>query len=138
MAFTITLSFIREHDQELFLERVAPRLRGHLVDPPADEVADAEGYHRVALSVTSPSAAREVCQHAFGFLAHAKNARIIFSWAGADGQVHYGDLNAGQGRDAELLAMRVGAAAKACLDAEREAAEGASAEAPEESSETEA
>jgi hypothetical protein len=119
MAFAITLAFVREHDRALFLERVAPRLRGHLTDVPPDEVADAQGYHRIAVAVTSQSAAKEVCRQAFGFLAHAKNARILFSWSGADGETCYGDLNAGAGRDAELLAIRVGAAAKSALDDDR-------------------
>ena len=43
MAFAITLAFVREHDRALFIERVAPRLRGHLTDVPPDEVADAQG-----------------------------------------------------------------------------------------------
>ena len=121
MPFTLTLSFVRDHDRQLFEERVVPKLRGALVEPPADPEADAQGYHRLAVAVTSPSAAREVCRHALGFLAHAKNVRIVFSWAGPDGSAQFGDLNAGEGRDAELLAMRIGAAAKAVLDAERNA-----------------
>lgn len=123
MAFTITMGFMRDHDLQLFMDRVAPRLRGQLTDPPADEIAEAQGLKRIAVSVTSQSAARDVCRHAHGFLTHAKNARIVFSWTGTDGQTHYGDLNAGEGRDAEMLALRVGAAAKAALDAEREAEE---------------
>ncbi len=119
MPFTVTLSFIRDHDRQLFEERVIPKLRGSLVEPPEDADAAAQGYHRLAIAVTSPSAARDVCRHALGFLAHIKNGRIIFRWTGADGSVQFGDLNAGEGRDAELLSMRIGAAAKAALDAER-------------------
>lgn len=119
MSFILTLSFIRDHDRQLFEERVVPKLRGTLVEPPEDAEAEAQGYHRLAVSVTSPSAARDVCRHALGFLSHIKNGRIIFSWTGADGSAQFGDLNAGEGRDAELLAMRIGAAAKAACDAGR-------------------
>ncbi|MBM3494185.1 MAG: hypothetical protein FJX72_07680 [Armatimonadetes bacterium] len=119
MAFTMTLAFVREHDKQLFLERVVPRLRGHLTEAPPDETADAQGYQRIAIAVTSQSAAKEVCRQAFGFLAHLKNSRILFSWVGADGETCYGDLNAGEGRDEELLSLRVGAAAKTATGADK-------------------
>lgn len=129
MPFTITLHFVSAHDRDAFAERVAPRLRGQIVDPPADEVAEAEGYHRIAVSVTSPSAAKDTCSQAFGFLAHMKNARIAFRWPLLDGDVQYGEITSGAGREADLLSVRLGAAAKAALDAEKaQAAPGEAAE----------
>ncbi len=123
MPFTITLHFVSDHDRDLFVERVAPRVRGHLVDPPADDVADAQGYERVAIAVTSQSAARDLCHLAFGFLAHMKNARIVFRWPVSGGETQYAEVASGEGRDANLLSVRVGAAAKAFLDEEKEASE---------------
>jgi hypothetical protein len=123
MPFSITLHFVSDHDRDLFVERVAPRVRGHLVDPPADETADAEGYQRIAVAVTSQTAARDLCHLAFGFLAHMKNARIVFRWPISGGETQYGEVASGEGRDANLLSVRVGTAAKAFLDAEKEAVE---------------
>jgi hypothetical protein len=123
MSFELTLHFITEHDRDAFVERVVPHLRGHLVEPPPDEDAEAQGYHRIAIAVTSPSAARDVCAQAFGFLAHMKNARIVFAWTGVDGERQFGEIASGEGRNADLMSVRVGAAAKAVLDAEKAAEE---------------
>ncbi len=123
MPFILTLHFVTDRDRDAFVERVVPHLRGRLVEPPADEVADAQGYQRIAIAVTSPSAAREVVGHAHGFLSHMKNARLVFAWKGVDGGAQYGEIVAGEARDADLLTMRIGAAAKAALDAEKAAEE---------------
>lgn len=121
MPFTLTLHFVSPHDRDLFLERVVPRLRGHLVEPPPDETAEAQGYQRVAVSVTSPSAAQDVCRQAFGFLTHMKDARIAFAWPALDGSLQYGEIVSGESRNADLLSTRLAAAAKAFLDAEKRA-----------------
>lgn len=119
MAFTITLGFATEHDRDAFVERVIPRLRGHEVEPTAP--AEDDGLHRAAVAVTSQSAARDVCHHVAGSLAHAKNARVDVFWSAADGEEQMGQVTAGAGREVDRLAIRVGAAAKAHLDAEKEA-----------------
>ena len=117
MQFPITLHFVTVHDLELFRERVVPRLRGHIVDSPPDEMAGAQGYHRLTIAVSSPSAAQDVCRQAFGFLAHLKKARIVFAWPTPGGETQYGEIVSGEARDADLLSTRLGAAAKAYLDA---------------------
>lgn len=120
MVFGITLHFTTDHDLDLFVDRVVPRVRGRLVEPPADETAESEGYKRLAVAVTSASAARDLCSHAFGFLTHLKGARIVFAWNGLDGVRQFGEIESGQSRDAELLSIRLGSAAKAALDGARD------------------
>jgi hypothetical protein len=117
MPFTFSVGFATEHDKQEFESRTAPKVRGQQVDAPA--VEGAEGLHRVGLSVTSQSAAKETCHLLLAFLAHAKNSRVTLHWTGADGQPQTGQVEAGQPRDAEVIAMRLGAAAKAALDAEK-------------------
>lgn len=119
MAFTFSVGFATEHDKDEFEERIAPKVHGKVVDPPAVEGADS--LHRVGLAVTSQSAAKEACHLLLAFLSHAKNSRVTLHWTGADGQPHTGDVEAGQQRDAELLSIRLGAAAKAAVDAEKAA-----------------
>lgn len=119
MPFTITLHFLSVHDRDLFEERVVPHLRARVVDPPADESAEAQGYERLALAVTSPSAARDVVRRAGGFVSHLRGGRIVFAWENAEGERQFGEIVSGEARDADLLSMRVGAASKALLDAEK-------------------
>ena len=117
MAFVFSVGFATEHDKQDFESRIAPKVRGKVVDAPAVEGADA--LHRVGLAVTSQSAAKEVCHLLLAFLAHSKNSAVTLHWTGADGQPQVDDVVTGQQRDAELLAMRLGAAAKAAMDAEK-------------------
>ena len=119
MAFTFSVGFATEHDKQEFEVKTAPKVRGKQVDPPA--VEGGEGLHRVGLAVTSQSAAKEVCHLLLAFLAHAKNSRVTLHWTGADGQAQVGDVEAGQQSGAEVLSMRLGAAAKAAIDAEKAA-----------------
>ncbi len=122
MAFTMTLAFATEHDRDSFLERTLPRTRAHQVDVPGGAPPEEpDGMYRLSVAVTSPSAARDLCHHIVAFLAHAKNTRVDVQWTGTDGQPQVGEVNAGTGREreAEILAMRVGSAAKAHLEAER-------------------
>lgn len=120
MAFTMTLAFATEHDRDAFVERALPRTRAHQVEQPeALAPAEPDDLHRISVAVTSPSAARDLCHQIVAFLAHAKNTRVDVRWIGADGQPQVGDVNAGTAREGELLAMRVGAAAKTRLDAEK-------------------
>ncbi len=119
MAFVMTLAFATEHDREDFVARALPRTRAHQVDLPEGEASEDDGMHRLAVAVTSPSAARDLCHQIVAFLAHAKNTRVDMRWSGVDSEPQVGEVNAGAAREAEILAMRVGAAAKAHLDAER-------------------
>src|SRR5512143_4091575 len=119
MAFVFSVGFETEHDKQEFESRAVPKVRGHQVEAPA--VEGAEALHRVGLAVTSQSAAKETCHLLLAFLAHAKNSRVTLHWTGADGQPQVGDFEAGQQRDSQLLSMRLGAAAKAALDAEKPA-----------------
>jgi hypothetical protein len=120
MAFVFNVGFATEHDKEVFVERVLPKVRAQQTDPaPADGDGDDE-LQQVGLAVTSPSAAKEICHQVVAFLAHAKNSRVTLSWTGADGQPQAGDVAAGSAKDAEIVAMRLGTAAKAHIDAEKE------------------
>ena len=117
MPFTFSVGFATEHDKQDFETRIAPKVRGKVVDPP--EIEGGSPLHRVGLEVTSQSAAKETCHLILAYLAHVKNSRVTLHWKGADGQAQVGDVEAGQQRDAEVLSMRLGAAAKAALDAEK-------------------
>jgi hypothetical protein len=119
MAFVFSVGFATEHDKQEFENKIAPKVRGKQVDPPDAE--GTEGLHRVGLAVTSQSAAKEACHLLVAFLAHAKNSRVTLLWNASDGQPQVADVEAGQQRDAEVLAMRLGAAAKAAMDAEKAA-----------------
>src|SRR2546423_5628514 len=109
MAFVVTLGFATEHDKNSFEEKTLPKVRGHQVDPP--ETSEESGLFRVAVSVTSPSAAREVCHLVVAFLAHSKNDFVNVEWIGADGSAQSGLVSGKAARDAELVSVRVGAAA---------------------------
>ena len=117
MAFEIDLGFATEHDRDDFVERILPKLRGKQAE--AAPAGEEDALHRVAVAVTSPSAARDLCHQLVAFLAHAKNSRVQVGWKGADGTAQVGEVSAGSARDAELVSVRVSAAAKALLDKEK-------------------
>jgi hypothetical protein len=118
MAFVITLGFATEQDRDAFNERILPKVYGKAADPVVPE-GEPDGLHRTAVAVTSQTAARDVCHQTVAFLAHSKNDQVILTWTGADGNAHSGDVTGKSARDAEFLAVRVGAAAKAHLDKEK-------------------
>ena len=118
MAFVFNVGFATEHDKDSFVEKVVPRVRAQQTDAAPVE-GEGDGLHRVGLAVTSQSAAKDVCHQIVAFLAHAKNSRVTVSWTGPDGQAQAGDINAGTAGDAEVVAMRLGAAAKAHVDGEK-------------------
>ncbi len=119
MPFTITLGFAAEHDRDAFIEKVVPKVRGHAADPAPGEEGDA--LHKTAVAVTSQTAAKELCHLIVAFLAHSKSSRVVLIWPGAGGEPQAGEVNAGTGaaREAEVLAMRLGPAAKAFMDHEK-------------------
>jgi len=119
MAFVLTLGFA-EHDKNNFEEKTLPKVRGHQSNAPAS--TEESGLYRVSVAVTSPSAAREVCHLLVAFLAHSKHDFVNVEWTGADGSAQIGQVSGKAARDAEVVAVRVGAAAKAHLDQEKEAA----------------
>ena len=121
MAFEMTLGFATEHDRADFIERIAPRVRGQVAEPAAR--AEEDGLYRVQVAVTSQTAARDLCHMVVAFLAHSKKDRVNLSWTAADGSQQSGAVTGDSPRDAEILAVRVGAAAKNHLDVEK-AAEG--------------
>lgn len=122
MAFVIGVGFATEHDRQDFLERALPRLRGHQTDPPAIAPTTDSPLHWVGVAVTSPSAARDLCHQLVSFLAKAKNERVNVVWQGADGEPQIGEAASGAAREAEVLAVRLGASAKAHIDGEKAAA----------------
>ena len=120
MPFTIMLDFATEPDLAAFLQRILPRVRGQQADTPAPaDEGDGPRLFRTGLTVTSQSAARELCHLLVSFLAHSKTGRISLEWRGVDGQPHRGVVEGGSAREAEILAVRLGAAAKAHLDQEK-------------------
>jgi len=121
MPFSVTIAFVRSIDRDGFVEKGPGKIHGSLaaVESPGADAPEADILHRAVITVTSPTAAREVCHHVASYLAHAKGSRVDITWVGADGESQYGEVNAGALRDADLLATRVGAAAKAIIDAEK-------------------
>ena len=120
MAFVITLGFATEPDRDDFLARTLPKVRGQQTDPP-QTTEEGDGLHRVGVAVTSQTAARDLCHSLVSFLAKSKNDRVQVSWTGTDGQTHVGEVTGGAAREAEVLSVRVGAAAKTHLDQEKAA-----------------
>ena len=118
MPFVITLAFATEHDREAFREKILPRLRGSEVDPEGD-AGDPPGLSRVGIAVTSHTAARDVCNQLTSFLNKAKDDRVNVYWTGVDGKRQVGEARGNAAREVEVLSVRVGAAAKARLDAEK-------------------
>jgi hypothetical protein len=118
MPYTITLGFATEHERDAFVEKIVPKVRAHLVEPLAAEEGAEDKLHRIGLAVTSPTAAKDVCNHIIAFLAHSKNTRVDVYWTGLGGEVLAGEVNAGAPREAEILALRIAAAAKAELSKE--------------------
>jgi hypothetical protein len=119
MPFVFTLGFATEADKTRFVERILPRLRATPTDAAGEPQTEGPAVHHLSLSVTSQSAAKETCHHLLAFLAHVKNSRVTVEWTGADGQTQNGEVQAGTPRDAEVLAMRLGQAAKTHMDSER-------------------
>jgi hypothetical protein len=119
MPFVISVGFATEHDRDDFEEKILPKIRGHKAEPPQVEGAEKDALYRIGVAVTSQTAAKDLCHQIVGFLAHAKNSRVDVAWIGADGQLQVGEVNAGAAREAEILAVRVGASAKAHMDAEK-------------------
>ena len=118
MAFTINLGFATDHDRDAFVEKALPRIRGHQVDA-ADNTGEGGTLEWIGVSVTSPSAAKDIVHQIVASMAHVKNTRVTLVWQGADGQRHVGEIDAGATRDAELQGLRVSSAAKAHLDKEK-------------------
>jgi hypothetical protein len=120
MPFVIDFGFATEHDKQSFAERALPKLRCQLLED-GGESAEGNGLYRLSVSVTSQSAARDICHQIVSFLAHSKKDRVTLSWKGLDGSEQTGEVVGEAPRDAEILAVRVGTAAKAHLDQEKSA-----------------
>ena len=118
MPFVLTLAFATEPDRDTFREKILPRLRASEVDPEGD-AGDPPGLARMGLSVTSHSAARDICHQLNAFLNKHKKDRVDVHWSGLDGKRQLGEVRGDSARDADVLSVRVGAAAKARLDQER-------------------
>jgi hypothetical protein len=118
MAFVMTLAFATEHDRESFRDKILPRLRATEVDPEGDP-GDPPGLYRIGVAVTSHSAARDVCHQLNAFLVKAQNDIVNVYWTGVEGTRQSGEARGNAPREAEVLSVRIGAAAKARLDEER-------------------
>ncbi len=117
MAFVIDLGFVTEHARDDFVERALPKVRGHQAEPRSP--GEGDELQRIGVAVTSQSAARDLCHQIVAFLAHNKSGRVHVEWLGTDGKAQAGDITGETPGEAEMLAVRLGAAAKAHMDAEK-------------------
>lgn len=122
MEFTLTLSFATEHVRDAFAEHEMQKARGRAVEPAAATPDEGPAPARVAVAVKSPTAAKDVCRLIESFLRNRKDTRVDVIWTDAAGAEQTGRIVAGSPRDADLLAMRIGAVAKSVIDRERAAA----------------
>lgn len=114
MRFEIKLAFGTAHERDDFAERIVPRLRGQRLPREED---DAEGLPpSLRVAVGSVSAAKDLCHQVVAFLSHSKGSRVDLFWPGQSGSEQRGEIGAGGARDAEMVALRLGAAAKATLE----------------------
>ena len=126
MPFPVNLGFMRENDLSEFIDRLLPRLPGSRVLeedlPQADTEEVEETVYRVRLAISSPTAARELCQQVMSFLSHHKGSGVFLEWTGHDGLPQNVSLNSDSPRNAEIAAARLAASVKAHNDAEKAAA----------------
>ncbi len=114
MSFLITLRFATENEKEAFMELGVPKVRGHLVELPAPEGEEASAaVPRLGITVTSASAARDLCHQLVAFQAHKKGGLVEVVWTGADGSEQVGQVDPASAKEAEILAVRLAAAVKA-------------------------
>jgi hypothetical protein len=126
MAFHARLGFVNENVQKDFTERLLPKLPGSRIVEEAAPAPDENDIftHWTPLSISSPTAARDLCHQLTGFLNHHKQSGLLLQWKGGDESDQSIQLT-GQQRDAEIAGMRLSAAVKAHNDAEKAAAKAA-------------
>ena len=117
MPFDTTLEFGTTAQKEAFTNEFGSRVRGIVSDATGEDAELAE--RSVTVTVTSPSAAKEVCSLVLAFLAHQSNSQVNLTWQGANGQPQHGEIATGGQKDAEVIAMRLSGAAKGKIDAEK-------------------
>jgi hypothetical protein len=134
MAFEVRLGFINEHVLREFTGKFLPKLPGCRTvaeeTPAAEQEAEGETdeanpfTHWVRLSISSPTAARDLCHQLTALLSHLKQTGLILEWTGGDGTPQTAQLSGQASRDAEIVAMRLSTSVKAHNDAEKAAKEG--------------
>jgi hypothetical protein len=136
MPFQARIGFMTENGLQEFREKSLPRLPGC---KPVEESAQAESSAQPAeseegegafndwlpLSISSPTAARDLCHQLMAFLNHAKQSAVRLEWVGSDGSTQFAQISGQLTRDLEIAAMRLSASVKAHNDAEKAAAKAA-------------
>jgi hypothetical protein len=119
MSLTVRIGFLQESARADFVARFLPRLPGSRLtaEETAEEGDEAAYAHRVVLGLSSPTAARELCQQLVAFLNHHKGSGVHLEWSGAEGKQQTAQLAGAAAKDAERVAVRLGAAARASKDA---------------------
>ncbi|HZO92052.1 MAG TPA: hypothetical protein VFB38_27285 [Chthonomonadaceae bacterium] len=125
MPFEARLGFTNENNRRDFAEKLLPKLPGCRVvteDTPAPDAEDTGAYTDwLRLTISSPTAARDLCHQLMAFLSHHKQSGVLLQWQGGDGTPQSAQLSGQSQRDAEVVAMRLSTAVKALNDAERAA-----------------
>ena len=122
MAFQARIGFVNENVQKDFTERLLPKLPGsHIVEEAAPAPDDDVFTHWTPISISSPTAARDLCHQLTGFLNHHRQSGLMLQWKGGDESDQSIQLT-GQQQASEIAGMRLSAAVKAHNDAEKAAA----------------
>ncbi len=132
MPFQVRIGFINEISLNEFTDKLLPKLPGCRVVAEETPAAEPEGEadtddanpftHWVQLTVSSPTAARELCHQLTALLSHFKQSGVILEWTGGDGTQQTAQISGQMLRDAEIVAMRLSTSVKAHNDAEKAAA----------------
>jgi hypothetical protein len=118
MAFQARIGFVSESQMTDFTARFLPRVPGCRVEaeetPEEPDEASENAYtHWLTLSITSPTAARDLCHQLTAFITHLKKGGALLEWKSAEGATQTGQLSTSAIRDAEIVAMRLSASVKA-------------------------
>lgn len=81
---------------------------------------------RLSLTLSSPTAARDLCHQLVGFLHRHRQSGVRLGWTGADMQPQMAVISERNPRDSDVIGMRVSAAVKSHQDAAKMAARTAS------------
>lgn len=138
MPFQARIGFMTENGLQEFREKSLPRLPGckpveedanakaGSETPPAESEEGESAFNDwLALSISSPTAARDLCHQLMAFLNHARQNAVRLEWVGGDGSTQSAQIRGQLTRDLEIAAMRLSTSVKAHNDAEKAAAKAA-------------
>jgi hypothetical protein len=118
MSLSVRIGFLHENARADFVARFLPKLPGSRLtaEETADEGEEAAYPYHVTLDVSSPTAARDLCRQFVAFLSHHKNSGLHVEWPDHEGKPQTSQLAGTAAKDAELLAVRLGASIRAARD----------------------